>query len=48
MSPQPDDAQPSAKREEIDNTLEDAFGVNFRALKTLKDIVIRPNVVFAS
>jgi hypothetical protein len=36
------------KREEIDSTLEDAFGVNFRALKTLKDIVIRPNVVFAS
>lgn len=48
MSPQPDDTQPSAKREEIDNTLEDAFGVNFRALKTLRDIVIRPNVVFAS
>jgi hypothetical protein len=48
LSPQPDDTQPSAKREEIDNTLEDAFGVNFRALKTLRDIVIRPNVVFAS
>jgi len=48
VSPQPDDMQPSGKREEIDYTLEDAFGVNFRALKTLKDIVIRPNVVFGS
>ncbi|WP_394694232.1 hypothetical protein [Hyphobacterium sp.] len=48
MSQEPDDTQRPDKREEIDNTLEDAFGVNFRALKTLKDIVIRPNVVFAS
>ena len=48
MSRDPDDTPPSRQREEIDNTLEDAFGVNFRALKTLKDIVIRPNVVFAS
>jgi hypothetical protein len=44
----PDDTEPAGKRAEIDNTLEDAFGVNFRALKTLKDIVIRPKVVFAS
>ncbi len=36
------------KREDMDNTLEDAFGVNFRALKTLKDILVRPKTVFAS
>ncbi|MBI1236748.1 MAG: DUF3667 domain-containing protein [Alphaproteobacteria bacterium] len=48
MSQEPDDTRRSAKRAEVDNTLEDAFGVNFRALRTLKDIVIRPNVVFAS
>lgn len=36
------------KREELDNTLEDAFGVNFRALRTLKDLLVRPSVVFAS
>ena len=48
MSEIPNDPETSAKREEIDNTLEDALGVNFRALKTLKDILLRPAVVFAS
>ena len=48
MSEIPNDPETPAKGEEIDNTLEDAFGVNLRALKTLKDILLRPAVVFAS
>ncbi|GJL97993.1 MAG: hypothetical protein DHS20C06_18100 [Hyphobacterium sp.] len=35
-------------REAVDDTLEDAFGVNLRALRTLADLVIRPNAVFKS
>lgn len=42
MSEDPDN------RGAVDDTLEDAFGVNLRALRTLKDLVIRPNTVFKS
>jgi hypothetical protein len=36
------------KRGAVDDTLEDAFGVNLRALRTLRDLVVRPNAVFSS
>jgi len=36
------------KREDLNDAVEDAFGFNFRSLKTLRDLFVRPNAVFAS
>jgi hypothetical protein len=36
------------KRDDLDGAAEDAFGFNFRSLKTLRDLFLRPHVVFES
>jgi len=36
------------KREDLNDAVEDAFGFNFRSLKTLRDLFVRPNAVFAA
>jgi len=34
------------KREELSGVVEDALGFNFRSLKTLRDLIVRPRTVF--
>ncbi len=36
------------KREDLNNAVEDALGFNFRSLKTLFDLIVRPRRVFES
>lgn len=38
--------EPENRRREVDDTLEDAFGVNLRALTTLRDVLFRTDDVF--
>lgn len=36
------------KRQDVQDAVEDAFGFNFRSLKTLRDLFVRPAKVFAA
>ena len=43
---EPETAQPTIKSVGYDDLLDDIFGLNFRALSTVKDILLRPKGYF--